>query len=164
MAPGKPGPAMAGWQRRQDGGRSESAELRSNVVKVDLETIRLFLHLLGASVWVGGQIVLMGLVPVARSAGPDVPRAVARRFEALSWPFFGLAVVTGLWNVMAENPSEHTTGWQIALMIKLLLVAATGVGAAVHSRTRSVPARAATAGVGFVAALAALFIGVALAH
>ena len=84
--------------------------LPSALMSIGVETIRLFLHVLGASVWVGGQIVLIGLVPVARSAGPDVPRSIARRFELLSWPFFGLTVVTGIWNVAAENPSEHTTG------------------------------------------------------
>lgn len=129
---------------------------------VNIDTIRLFLHLLGASVWVGGQIVLMGLVPVARSAGPDVPRAIARRFEKLSWPFFGLAVVTGIWNVLEENPSSHTTGWQVALMLKLTLVAVSGIGAALHGRAQSAAARGATAGFGFLTALTALFVGVAL--
>lgn len=135
-----------------------------HAMSIGLETVRLFLHVLGASVWVGGQIVLMGLVPVARSAGPDVPRSIARRFELLSWPFFGLTVLTGIWNVASENPSDHSTGWQVALMIKLMLVALSGIGAAIHGRTQSAAARGATAGFGFLAALTALFVGVALAQ
>jgi putative copper export protein len=34
------------------------------------ESIRLFLHVLAASVWVGGQIVLGGLVPKLRQVSP----------------------------------------------------------------------------------------------
>ena len=49
-------------------------------------------------------------------------------------------------------------------MIKLLLVAVSGIGAAIHGRAQSTAARGATAGFGFLAALAALFVGVALAQ
>ena len=35
---------------------------------VSWTTIRLFLHVLGAAVWVGGQITLLGLVPVAEGS------------------------------------------------------------------------------------------------
>ena len=35
-----------------------------------IDTIRLFLHILAASVWVGGQIVLAGLVPSLKRAFP----------------------------------------------------------------------------------------------
>lgn len=39
-----------------------------------LEGIRLTLHVLAASIWVGGQFVMAGLVPTARKAGPEVPK------------------------------------------------------------------------------------------
>ena len=41
--------------------------------------VRLFLHVLAATIWVGGQFTLAGLVPVLRPLGPDATRAAARR-------------------------------------------------------------------------------------
>ena len=41
-------------------------------------TLRLFLHVLAATVWVGGQLTLAGLVPGLRAIAPD---AATR-----SWP------------------------------------------------------------------------------
>ena len=32
------------------------------MLPVDLETVRLFLHVLGATIWVGGQLVLAALL------------------------------------------------------------------------------------------------------
>ena len=46
----------------------------------DLGSIRVFLHLLGVTGWVGGQIVMLGLLPLLRSLGPDVSRIAADRF------------------------------------------------------------------------------------
>ena len=48
------------------------------------DTVRLFVHVLGATVWVGGQLTLAGLVPRARALGPAVPSTLARRFARLS--------------------------------------------------------------------------------
>ena len=62
----------------------------------DLDSIRVFLHLLGVAGWVGGQIVMVGLLPLLRSLGPDVPRIAAGRFARVVWPFLVLAVVTGI--------------------------------------------------------------------
>lgn len=36
------------------------------MLPVHAATVRLFLHVLGATVWVGGQIALAGIVPVVR--------------------------------------------------------------------------------------------------
>ena len=47
-----------------------------------MNAFRLFLHVLAASIWVGGQLVLAGLVPTVRRFGegpdqaPDVPALV----------------------------------------------------------------------------------------
>ena len=57
----------------------------------DLDGIRVFLHLLGVTGWVGGQIVTLGLLPLLRSLGPDVPRIAAVRFARVAWPCFRLA-------------------------------------------------------------------------
>jgi putative copper export protein len=132
-------------------------------VQVDVDAVRVFLHVLGAAVWVGGQIVLGALVPVLRAAGVDgLPRQAARRFGMVAWPFFALAVVTGIWNLL-ELPAGTATSYQVALAVKLLLVAVSGSAAALHSTTPSPVVRAVTGGAGLLAALGALFTGVLLA-
>jgi putative copper export protein len=60
------------------------------VLPVDGDTIRLFLHVLGATVWVGGQLTLAALVPTVRGLGEGATAKVARQFERLAWPAFAL--------------------------------------------------------------------------
>ncbi len=125
-----------------------------------LAEIRIFLHLLGATVWLGGQIVMLGILPVLRGIGGDAPRQVAARFGALSWPFFGLAVVTGIWNMMEVG--DTVGNYQAVLGIKMLVVLISGAAAFVHQRTSAAAVRGATGAVGFLAALVAMYLGVAL--
>ena len=63
------------------------------------ETLRLFLHVLAATVWVGGQLTLAALVPVLRRHDAAVPKIAARAFDRVAWPAFGVLLLTGLWNV-----------------------------------------------------------------
>ncbi len=46
------------------------------MLSVNWDTIRLFLHVLAATIWVGGQITLAALVPVLRRAGTQISRAL----------------------------------------------------------------------------------------
>jgi putative copper export protein len=131
-------------------------------MEVNETTIRLFLHVLGVSVWVGGQIALSALVPVARGLGPEAPRRLARRFAQVAWPFFALTVVTGIWNLLRVNVGDRTVGYQITLMIKLLLVALSGGSALVHGLEVTAPVRAITGALALLAGLAAGFCGVLL--
>ena len=64
-----------------------------------LDTLRLTLHVLAASIWVGGQIVMVGLVGPARASAPTCPPALARAFARLAWPAYAVLVVTGFWNI-----------------------------------------------------------------
>jgi putative copper export protein len=84
---------------------------------------RLFLHVLAATIWVGGQITLAALVPVLRQAGTEIPRAAAHRFNQIAWPAFGVLVVTGVWNVIAVR-SQINGSYEITLLLKLIAVAA----------------------------------------
>jgi putative copper export protein len=133
----------------------------AGVKSVDLETIRLFLHVLAATVWVGGQITLAALVPALRAAGRDVPRAAARAFNRVAWPAFGVLLLTGVWNVAAEGDKgpafEHT------LMLKYVLVLASGVTAFLHARAVSRQAMAVFGALTGLTALATLFVGIMLA-
>ena len=130
-----------------------------------MDILRISLHILGVAVWVGvgGQIVLAGLVPVLRDAGEGVPQKAARAFARLSWPAFVLVVITGFWNYGLEFKTGATYGWQMVFGVKFLAVIAAGVGAYLHSKAQTPARRGATAGIGLLASLVALVLGVALA-
>ncbi len=129
---------------------------------LDLDAIRLFLHLFGVAGWVGGQVLMVGLLPVLRGLGPDAPGAAARRFARVAWPCFALAVVTGLWSLTEVALSDRDTNYLVTLLVKLLLVGLSGASAALHATTRSAALRGATGGIGFLAALGALLASTAL--
>lgn len=132
------------------------------MLPVTSATIRLFLHVLGATVWVGGQLTLAGLVPGLRAAGgPDAPRAAARRFNLIAWPAFALLVVTGVWNIAATHPT-FGTAYTTTLMVKIAVVAASGVTAAAHSLVRSKAMLAVFGTLTALTALGALFLGILL--
>lgn len=128
---------------------------------VDLETIRLFLHVLGATIWVGGQITLAVLVPALRAAGTDLPKAAANAFNRVAWPAFALLVATGVWNVVAEG--DKGPAYQHTLSLKYALVVVSGVAAFLHARARSRGAMAAWGAITGISALATLFVGIMLA-
>jgi putative copper export protein len=132
------------------------------MLPVRLETVRLFLHVLAATIWVGGQLTLAGLVPGLRSIAPDAPRTVARRFNQIAWPAFAVLVVTGLWNISAVR-SDWSGSYGHTLMLKIAVVAASGISAWAHAVSRSRRGLALWGAVTGVTAVAALFIGIMLA-
>jgi putative copper export protein len=131
------------------------------VKTVDWETIRLFLHVLAATVWVGGQLTLAALVPALRAAGATVPKTAANAFNRVAWPAFGLLVLTGIWNVIAED--DEGTAFQHTLTVKYVLVAASGVTAFLHTRATSQRGLAVYGALTGLTALGALFVGIMLA-
>ncbi len=131
------------------------------MIHVDLDTIRLFLHVLAAAIWVGGQITLAALVPSLRAAGAEVPKAAANAFNRVAWPAFGVLVLTGIWNVVAEG--DKGAAYQHTLMLKYVLVLVSGVTAFLHARASSRGAMAVYGALTGLAALATLFVGILLA-
>ncbi len=125
--------------------------------------VRLSLHVLGACVWVGGQLVLAGLVGTIRGIAPDAPGKVARAFGRLTWPAYWLLIVTGVWNVAALNHSRAAASWNVVFGIKMACVVLAGLGAFAHTRATSPRARGICAGVGMLGTLAAMVLGVAIA-
>ena len=126
-----------------------------------LDTVRISIHVLAVCIWVGGQILVAALVPTLRAISDDAPKQVAQRFGQVAWPAFAVAVLTGIWNLL-EVPSGQSSEYQITLGVKLVLVTASGVAAFVHTRTPSPAVRGATGGVGLLASLGALVMGVML--
>jgi len=121
-------------------------------------TIRVFLHVLAATVWVGGQLTLGAVIPALRPQPGTTPeeqeaarariRLVARRFQVLAWSAFFVLLATGVWNLLALSVGDQSTEWLVTLFVKLTCVAISGL--------------AALEGVSVLFALAALFLGVLL--
>jgi putative copper export protein len=128
-----------------------------------LDTVRLTLHVLAASVWVGGQIVMLGLVGPSRRLGPEAPKVLAQAFARLAWPAYGVLVVTGLWNVSTFHWGAQSTAWKTVLIVKVVVVAVAGLATLLHSRARSRAALAIWGSVAGLASVAALVMGVLLA-
>lgn len=131
------------------------------MLPVDLDAVRLFLHVLAASVWVGGQLVLAGLVAALRSAGTEVPRIAARAFNRVAWPAFGVLILTGVWNIVALG--DKGPAYRITLTVKLVVVAASGVTALLHARATTRRGMAVYGALTGLTALGALLLGVILA-
>jgi putative copper export protein len=133
------------------------------VLAPGLETLRLSLHVLAAAVWVGGQIVMLGLLGPARRLGPEAAPTLARAFARLAWPAYAVLVVTGFWNISTFHWADQTSAWKAVLIAKIIVVAAAGVGSLLHSRATSRSALALWGSVGGLASVAALVMGVLLA-
>lgn len=132
------------------------------MLSVSWDTIRLFLHILAAMIWVGGQLTLAALVPALRGLGAQVPKAAARRFNQVAWPAFAVLIATGVWNIIAES-AKDTGAYRTTLIVKMVIVAISGITAFVHTRSRSTTGLAVFGALTGVSALAAVFVGVLLA-
>lgn len=129
---------------------------------VSWTTVRLFLHVLAATIWVGGQLTLAALVPALRGLGAGITATAARRFNQVAWPAFAVLIATGVWNILAEADKD-TGRYRTTLMVKLAVVAVSGITAFVHARARSTAGLAVFGALTGISALAALFLGVLLA-
>lgn len=136
--------------------------MKGAILNFDAYTIRVFLHVLGASVWVGGQIVLAALVPTVRQFGDENTKKVANAFNRVAWPFFALTVITGIWHVFAIDLSARSNSYQVGLMLKLLIVAISGVSAYVHTVSVRKSMIAFWGAIGAIGSLAAVFMGAVL--
>lgn len=131
------------------------------MLPLTMDAFRLFLHITAATVWVGGQIIFVGLLPALRAAGADVPRAVAAGYNRIAWPAFGILLLTGAWNMAAEaddNGGQYAT----TLRIKLAVVALSGVAAFLHLRATNRAGLAVWGALSGLSALAAVLFGVVL--
>jgi putative copper export protein len=131
------------------------------VLPITWATVRVFLHVTAATVWVGGQLTLAGLVPGLRGISPDAPRLVARRFNRIAWVAYGVLVATGIWNILALQP-VWSSEYGVTLMVKITVVAISGVTAFLHSIARTKTALAVFGALSAISALLAVFLGVML--
>lgn len=126
------------------------------------DTIRIFLHVIAASVWVGGQITVAGIVPAMRRTHPESTKTLAQAFGRVAWPAFGLTVVTGMWSLMAEDITATSSAYQATVLLKIGLAVLSGVFAAVHTVGKTKAALAIGGALGALTAIAAMFLGIML--
>ena len=131
------------------------------MLPVTWATVRVFLHVTAATVWVGGQLTLAGLVPGLRALGEEAPRRVARRFNRIAWPAFGVLVATGIWNVLDVSP-VWDSAYGRTLTVKIAVVAASGLSAFAHAEAHSRAGLAVFGAASGLTALTAVFLGVML--
>jgi len=133
--------------------------LRSTVYR-----LLVILHLLGATVWVGGHLVLsLVVLPRAlRTRDASVVAEFESGYERIGLPALLLQVITGVWLALHWVPDIRTWlapaslhGWLV--LVKLGLLAAT-LALAAHARFRLVP----TLDAGALSTLAFHIVGVTL--
>ena len=88
---------------------------------------------------------------------------MAQAFGRLSWPAFWVLVLTGFWNYAAVHGNTMSSSWNTAFGIKMLCVVVAGVGTFMHTKATTPRARGIYAGLGTLATMLALILGVALA-
>lgn len=125
-------------------------------------TIRLFLHVIAATIWVGGQFALAGIVPTLRRVAPDSTKAVAQAFSRVAWPAFGVLVLTGMWNLMAIDITSTSGAYQGTVLLHIGLAMASGAFVAVHQFGQTKLALALGGALGGLFGVVALFVGILL--
>lgn len=102
-----------------------------------LDGLVLAVHLVGASVWVGGSL-LLGVVAAAIGASRDPARAalvaeVGRRLARVMWPALAIAVLTGFYNLTWFLPPGATLASQPVLAAKFVTVGVVIAAAGLHT-------------------------------
>ena len=103
-------------------------------------TVLRVLHVLSASVWVGGTVALVAVgVPAIRTlegeARATAMRALGRRWRPLGWSAMAVAILSGLWLTELHggfNRAALDTDFDRTLIAKSALVALLVVGALIH--------------------------------
>jgi putative copper export protein len=127
-----------------------------------LDGFRVSLHVLAATIWVGGQFTMAGLVPAARGLGEGAAKTLARAFGRVQWPAYAVLVVTGFWNISAVHAGQPSA-WQAVLGVKIVVVAGAGLSAYLHTRSTTRRGLAVWGAVAGLSSIAALVMGVFLA-
>ncbi len=117
---------------------------RSNSL-FDMYGTLLFLHVLGATIWTGGHIVLsvVTLPQVWRKKSPQKLLSFESRYEKIGMPALIVQIITGLY--LSHRMIPDTAGWfdlsnplARGLAVKFTLLALT-LGLAIDARLRVIP-------------------------
>jgi uncharacterized membrane protein len=160
------------------GGRNSHKQAGRAPVAVSLRSVLtiggpqwvLWVHVLAACIWIGGQIVVAAVLPLLRGT-EGLARTIGRRYQVIAWPAFAALAVTGVLNVgnaglQWSHLLDSAPGRTLA--VKLGLVALSGAAAALHAfvqapRGRSAMWSATLGSVSLLAAVVAALYGVVIA-
>ena len=99
----------------------------------------LFFHLLGATMWTGGHLILtLSILPEAlRRRDPEPVRRFERVYERVGVPALAVQIATGLWLdpqdwLQLDDPAART------ILLKLACVVATAA-LGLHARLKLIP-------------------------
>ena len=134
------------------------------MIQPTLNSIRTYLHILAVCVWLGGQIVLAGVVPKLRKTNPEALTNIAKGYASIAWPAMVLIVFTGAWGLGAIDVADKSTEYMVTLGIKMMLVAGAVIATLIHSFGTSKMAKGLGGAIGLFATLTAAYCGVLLAH
>ncbi len=109
-----------------------------------IDSLLTWVHLVTASIWVGGSIFLgIVLAPMLKSITGTLEERIAlmikigRRFNKIAMPSLAILIITGIYNSRAFLEEPHLlfeTNYGIILVFKIILVIATLVTYIVHVR------------------------------
>jgi len=134
------------------------------MISPTLDSLRIFLHVLAVAVWVGGQIVLAGLVPAIRASAPQALPNVAQAFARVAWPAMIVIVFTGMWGLGSSSASDSDTAYMVTFAVKMVMVFIAVAATVVHSQGSSKAAKAIGGALGLLGSLLAAYAGILLAH
>ena len=138
------------------------------MLTVSAHTVVVWFHVLGACVWIGGQLVVAAVVPLTRG-NPQLARDLGRRFQQVAWPAFAVLMITGVIQALDDGITPSTLLASAAgrtLGVKLIFVLVSGAAALAHvltpERRRSPRLSGALGGISFLGAVVAALYGVVL--
>ena len=134
------------------------------MIQPTLNSLRTYFHLLAVCVWLGGQVVLAGVVPKLRKTNPESLTNIAKGYASIAWPAMILIVFTGAWGLAATDTANQSTEYMVTFAVKMLLVAGAVIATLVHSNGTSKLAKGLGGAIGLLATLVAAYCGVLLAH
>jgi putative copper export protein len=134
------------------------------MISPTIDSVRIFLHILSVAIWVGGQIVLAGIVPALRQSAPHAMPVVAQSFARIAWPAMVVVVFTGMWGLGSINITDQSSAYLSTFGIKMLLVGLAIVATIVHSAGTSRASKAIGGAVGLLTSLLAAYAGILMSH
>jgi putative copper export protein len=130
------------------------------MLTINLDVIRLTLHILASTIWVGGMVVLAALAGPLRRAAPEAVAPAARTFALVAWPAFAVLLATGIWNMVVSD--QKGDAYQVTLMVKMVLAVLSGVGAALHTFAKTRALKGIWGAAALVCAVGAVLLGVSI--
>jgi putative copper export protein len=134
------------------------------MIQPTLNSLRTYLHILAVCVWLGGQVVLAGVVPKLRKSNPEALTNIAKGYASIAWPAMILIVFTGAWGLAATDTANQSTEYMVTFGVKMLLVASAVIATLIQSNGTSKLAKGLGGAIGLLATLFAAYGGVLLAH